>query len=221
VKERPRTDPPAAAATRPRRPTRIALVRRPQGETVVKWHHILAVAVALALLANVGVAEEKALKSGPQPGKSVPGPFAPLNVNGSKAGEKNCLYCSNGNNPVVMIFARNTSPELTKLLKKVEGCCDKNKDAKLGSFVVFCSDDEGLEAKLKKEVKSSKLDKVVLAIDDKAGPEGYDVNKDADVTVVLYVERKVKSNFAFKKGELKDKNIEAIEKAIPKILPEK
>ena len=185
-------------------------------------HHTLAVAVALALLANVGVAEEKAaLKSGPQVGKSVPGPFAPLNVNGSKAGEKNCLYCSNGNNPVVMIFARNTSPELTRLLKKVEGCCGKNKDAKLGSFVVFCSDDEKMETKLKKEVKDSKLDKVVLAIDDKAGPEGYDVNKDADVTVVLYVERKVKSNFAFKKGEMKDKNIEAIEKAIPKILPAK
>ena len=31
------------------------------------------------------------LKSGPEVGKELPGPFHPLNVNGAKAGEKNCL----------------------------------------------------------------------------------------------------------------------------------
>lgn len=31
------------------------------------------------------------LKSGPEVGKNIPGPFHPLNINGSKAGEKNCL----------------------------------------------------------------------------------------------------------------------------------
>jgi hypothetical protein len=32
-----------------------------------------------------------ALKSGPAVGKNIPGPFHPLNVTGSQAGEKFCL----------------------------------------------------------------------------------------------------------------------------------
>lgn len=33
----------------------------------------------------------EALKSGPQPGKNIPGAFHPLNVTGKSAGMKNCL----------------------------------------------------------------------------------------------------------------------------------
>jgi len=63
-----------------------------------------------------------------------------------------------------------------------------------------------------------KLTKLILSIDNPAGPKAYNVDKDADVTVVLYVDRKVKANFAFKKGELKDGDIEKIMKDVPKIL---
>ena len=45
--------------------------------------------------------------------------------------------------------------------------------------------------------------------------------KDADVTVVLYVDRKVKANHAFKKGELKDEDIETILSEVPMILTER
>jgi len=44
---------------------------------------------ALLLTCSVFAAEE--LKSGPQTGKHIPGPFHPLNVNGSAAGQKSCL----------------------------------------------------------------------------------------------------------------------------------
>jgi hypothetical protein len=43
---------------------------------------------ALLLTCSVFAAEE--LKSGPQAGKHIPGPFHPLNINGSAAGEKSC-----------------------------------------------------------------------------------------------------------------------------------
>jgi hypothetical protein len=59
----------------------------------------------------------------------------------------------------------------------------------------------------------------VLSIDNSAGPEGYKVSKDAEITVVLYTKQMVKANYAFKKGELKDKDIEQIVGDIPKILP--
>jgi hypothetical protein len=180
---------------------------------------IVALALAFALFAGVAVtAEAEKLTSGPQVGEELGGPFHPLNVTGAKAGEKHCLYCENGSNPVAMIFAREPNATLTKLIKKLDGACVKNKSAKMGSFVVFCSDDKGLETKLKKLAKDSDLKKVVLAIDNPAGPEKYNVSKDADVTVVLYTDRKCKANFAFKKGQMKDKDIETICAAVPKIL---
>ena len=80
-------------------------------------------AVALSLPASAGE-----LKSGPQAGEKVPGPFHPVNVTGEHKGEKFCLFCVNGENPVAMIFAREISPELTKLIKKIDEATAKNKD---------------------------------------------------------------------------------------------
>jgi hypothetical protein len=48
-------------------------------------------AFALAALALSSTFAEETLKSGPQVGKAIPGPFHPLNCTGSKAGEKFCL----------------------------------------------------------------------------------------------------------------------------------
>lgn len=181
--------------------------------------HVAALSLAAVLVAGIVLAEEKtAVKSGPQVGKDLAGPFHPLNVTGDKAGQKACLYCAYGDRPVVMIFAREPNAQLGKLLKKVDAACDKNTKAKLASFVVFCSKGDDLEKNVKKCAKDCDLKKVVLAIDNPAGPEGYDVNKDADVTVVLYQERNVKANHAFKKGELKDADVEKIVKDLSKIL---
>jgi hypothetical protein len=180
----------------------------------------IAVAAVLALGLIVGgvVAGDK-LKSGPQAGEKLAGPFHPLNVTGEKAGEKNCLYCSNGSNPVAMVFARNVSPTLTKLIKKIDGCTAKNSECKMGSFVVFLSDSEGLEKQLKAIAEKQGITKTVLSIDNPAGPKGYKVSKEADVTVVLYTDRTCKANFAFKTGELKEKDIDAIITSVKKILP--
>src|SRR5437764_2120775 len=111
--------------------------------------HLFAVALTVALLSGIALAEEKSskIKSGPQVGEDLAGPFHPLNVNGKSAGKKFCLYCQNGANPVAMVFAREATPEVTKLIKKLDGCTANNAEAKMGSFVVFCSSDEGLESK--------------------------------------------------------------------------
>ncbi len=161
------------------------------------------------------------IKSGPQVGQDVPGPFHPLNVTGAKAGQKNCLYCQNGSNPVAMIFARDISEPVTKLIKKVDAATAEHSDCQMGSFVVFLSDAEDLQAKLKDIADKESIKTTVLSIDNPAGPGGYKVSQDADVTVVLYNQHKVKSNFAFKKGDLKDKDIDLVVADIVKILPEK
>jgi len=125
------------------------------------------------------------------------------------------------NNPVAMIFAREVSDPLTGLVKKIDEATAQNKDCRMGSFVVFLSDDASLEKKLKELAKKEKIDRTVLTIDNSAGPSGYDIPKDADVTVVLYTKRNVKANFAFRKGELTEGGVDKIVAAIPKILPEK
>ena len=173
-------------------------------------------ALALALTLTAGLAFGAGIKSGPQVGEKLAGPFHPLNINGEKAGEKNCLYCSNGDRPVAMIFAREVTPEVTMLIKKIDAATTKSGD-KMGSFVVFLGKGEELETQLKSLAKKEGLKATVLAIDNPAGPKGYKVAKDADVTVVLYRARKVKANYAFKKGEMTDKDVSTIVAELPKI----
>jgi siroheme synthase (precorrin-2 oxidase/ferrochelatase) len=120
-----------------------------------------------------------------------------------------------------MIFAREISDNLSSLLKKIDTATVEHKADRMGSFVVFCSDDESLENKLKELAKKENLKQIVLTIDNPSGPSRYKVAKDADVTVVLYTNRKVMANFAFKKGELKSEDVDKIVGDVKKILPEK
>jgi hypothetical protein len=91
----------------------------------------------------------------------------------------------------------------------------------MGSFVVYLNDSEDLQKKLKAMAEKEGIKNCVLSVDNPAGPKGYEVAKDADVTVVLYTNRSVKANHAFRKGELKDKDIDAVVADVTKILPKK
>ncbi|HZV05377.1 MAG TPA: hypothetical protein VE999_09865 [Gemmataceae bacterium] len=117
-----------------------------------------------------------------------------------------------------MVFAREVTDSLTSLVKKIDEATQKNSDARMGSFVVFCSDEEGLKKKLEDLADKEKLKKTILTIDNPAGPEGYDIAKDADVTVLLYVGQQVKVNHAYKKGELSGSEVDKILSELPKIL---
>jgi len=120
-----------------------------------------------------------------------------------------------------MIFAREVSDPLTSLVKKIDAENQKQGSNKMRSFVVFLSDKEGLEKDLKDVATKENLKETVLAKDSPAGPKGYDVAKDADITVVLYVNRTVKANHSFKKGELNAQAVDAIVADLPKILDKK
>ncbi len=120
-----------------------------------------------------------------------------------------------------MIFAREVSDSLTSLVKKIDAATVKNSGIKMGSFVVFCNDDEGLKDKLKELAEKEGLKKCILTIDKPDGPPDYEVAKDADVTVVYYNEREVVVNRAFKKGELDAKAVDSVVAEITKKLPKK
>ncbi len=165
-----------------------------------------------------GVYAGGALKSGPQAGQDVPGPFHPLNVTGKDAGKKACLYCANGGNPVAVVFAREATPAVAKLLKQLDAATVKNAGKDMGSYAVFCSDKDGLDKALEKLAGDQKLTKLILSIDNPAGPKAYNIAKDADVTVLLYTEFEVKANHSFRKGDLNDAAITKVVADVSKII---
>lgn len=177
---------------------------------------LLAAALVVALSGAAFAAE---LKSGPQTGEKLPGPFHPLNVNGSGAGKKECLYCRHGDAPVAMVFARTADcPCAEMLIKKLEELTAANSKAEMGSFVVFLSDDDKLADTLKTMADKAGLKNVTIAVDNPAGPDKYNVAKDADITVVLYKDRKVVANHAFAKGKLTEKDVETISAEVSKMV---
>jgi hypothetical protein len=180
-------------------------------------YRMLAATVLGFVVLMTGVYAGGALKSGPQTGQDVPGPFHPLNVTGESAGKKACLYCANGGNPVAVVFAREATPAVAKLLKQLDEATVKNAKAEMGSYAVFCSDKDGLDKALEKLAKEQKLTKLVLAIDNPAGPEKYKIAKDADVTVLLYTNFEVKANHTFRKGELTEAAIGKVVGDVAKI----
>jgi hypothetical protein len=187
----------------------------PGGKSMLR--KLLAAAVVLGLSGVVFAAD---LRSGPQSGQEVPGPFHPLNVTGEKAGEKFCLYCKNGDRPVAVVFARNVDdPNVQKLIKSLDEVTGKNSAAKMGSFVVVLSSEDKLEAKLKDIATKNKLKDIVLSIESPEGPKDYQIAKDAEVTVLLYTERVVKANYAFEKGKLGEKDVQKIVSDVSKIVP--
>jgi hypothetical protein len=175
-------------------------------------------ACLVAALLSVPVLASGTATSGPQVKEKVPGAFLPLNVNGSEAGTKSCLYCRNGTNPVVMIFARETTPQLVTLLKRVDAATLAHGNESLGSCAIFCSDAAGLPGQLAQLAKQSHLNQIILATFAASGPPRYKIAPDADVTVLLYTHGTVKANHSFKRGELGAGNIDTIMADLPLIL---
>jgi hypothetical protein len=119
-----------------------------------------------------------------------------------------------------MIFAREISGPLTSLVKKLDEATVKNRDKKLGSFVVFLTEDAaGTSTKLTDLAEKEKIGQTLLTVGEAAGPDGYEVAAEADVTVVLYVGRVVKANYAFKKGKMTADDVTRIVGDLSKILP--
>lgn len=105
---------------------------------------------------------------------------------------------------------------MTSLVKKLDAEVSKHKSSKLHACVVMLSDDEGLEKTLKELGEANK--NVSLGIDNVAGPKAWKIAKDADVTVILYNKRNIAVNQAFKKGNLKEGDVDKIVGELSKIV---
>ena len=173
--------------------------------------------VAILALSGLAVAQQN-VKSGPQVGEEIPGPYHPMNVTGPYAGQKKCLYCKLGPSPVAVVFAREVTPQVADLLKKLDDATAKNQKKEMGSYAVFCSDDAKISDQIKELAAKQKIEAMPIAMDKSDGAEEYLITKDAAVTVLLYRDFTVRSNFAFRKGEMKDSDVTKIIADVGKIV---
>ena len=125
---------------------------------------------------------------------------------------------------MVAIFAREITGTLTGLVKEIDAAVGKNKKKNMAAFLVLMTKDaEGSDKKLKDLAKKEKIEHTPLTVFDDpagAGPKGYNVSKDAEVTVIMWVgkNRDVQVNHAFGKGELNADAVKTVVADTSKVL---
>ncbi|MCI0704512.1 MAG: hypothetical protein L0241_25945 [Planctomycetia bacterium] len=146
-----------------------------------------------------------------------PGPYSFLVATGPQRGQQTCYICEQheGNKPAMVVFARTTSEPLGKLLAKLDSESLAKKDSGCKVWMTLLADKADLDSLAKWAQKSGLKSCPVGTYEDADGPPAYKLNKDADVTVIMFTKQKVIANFAFRAGELDDKAIETVLKAMP------
>ena len=158
------------------------------------------VATLLVLVAGVALAADT--KSGLQIGEA-PGFFQVKDISGPNTGDTLCYRCAYGNRPVVTVFTRRMGDDVTQLVKQIDQTVGKNQDSQMKALVVYLSDDpDSAEAKLKDTAKKLGLsaNTPLTVFQTSEGPDNYKISKDAEITVLMWTNSKVKANHAFAKG---------------------
>jgi hypothetical protein len=149
--------------------------------------------------------------------------FHEYRVTGKNPGEGCSLVCTYATRPVVMVYTREISPAVHRLIKELEEATEVHQGDRLGSYVVlFCKDKDDGERDLKALDRCEKLQRVLLSlVVVKDWPKAQaKLGKDAETTVILATgQRKVKACYAYRKDELKNKDVEQILDDLSKILP--
>jgi hypothetical protein len=135
-------------------------------------------ACALALIGLSGYARaQDALKSGPQPGEAVPGPFQVLQVTGAKDRTERfvCPVCEGDFGPVVLVFFREpgeANGPVATLLQKLDEFMETHPDLRLGIYGIYLNDGGYYDALVNKvedaKVAELALTKAILSKDQKA-----------------------------------------------------
>ena len=176
----------------------------------------LCLSLTLTLALTLSAAEPPT--SGTPVGKR-PGPYSFLVATGPQRGQQTCYICEQheGNKPAAVVFTRSTSDQLGKLLVKLDAEAIANKDSGCKVWMTLLAEKADLDALAKWAQKQGIKSAPVGVFEDADGPPAYKLHKDADVTIILFTKQKVVANFAFRAGELDDKAIANVVKAMPQL----
>ena len=180
---------------------------------------LLTLTVALMFVAAGSFSSAAELKSGIEVG-GRPGAYTVNDCTGPNAGKSLCYRCSYGGRPVVNIFAREMNGDVQDLIAQIDANVGENRGQRMAAFVVHLTGDaDKSSAELKKIADSKKIKNTPLTnFEGEAGPSSYNISKDADITVLMWVKGQVKVNHAMKKSDLSKDKIKSIVKDTTKIL---
>jgi hypothetical protein len=159
--------------------------------------------VLLACLLAAAEETSRPLISGPQAGDRV-ATFYVRAITGPHRNKSVCYVCRNGDRPVVMLFAREVTPEVRRLLKEIDTQVDAHRALGLRAFCVFHARDGRDLLPVVQTVAFEEKIELPLTIAAAAvdGPAGQNLHPDASVTAILYREQTVAESFAWRPGEL-------------------
>ncbi|MGE3808989.1 MAG: TolB family protein, partial [Gemmataceae bacterium] len=179
-------------------------------------------AIVLLTMASAGVSirAEDPCVSGLKPGQR-PGPYSSIVSTGPERGQPFCYICETEDKPAVVVFARSLNAPLGKFVQQLDKEVVARKSDNLCAWVTFLNDDQTrFDPKVVGFAKDYNIGHVPLGVfEDPVGPPTYRLNKDADLTILLFVKQKVVANFAFRAGEFDEKKAGEVLKALPQILP--
>lgn len=152
---------------------------------------------SLALAGALAVSALAAVSSGLKPGAPLPA-FQVVDVNGPNKGQQLCYRCQYGVAPVAAAFIKSDAPDAAEVVMGVQKLVDSNKAKGLKSFIVFMGGPE-LKGKLEKMASAHKVSVPLTFLPQ--GPsaddiKSYEINPEANSTVLLWTGGKVKANFA-------------------------
>lgn len=167
-------------------------------------------AIAIVACTSVGAFGKDPCVSGPQLGER-PGPYSFLIASGPQRGQPTCYICETAEKPGIVVFARSVSAPLAKLMTKFDDAIlAREKDGLKSWMTVLGEKTIGIDA-LGKWAKETGLKSAPVGVfDDPVGPPSYKLAEDADVTVLMFVDRKIVTNVAFRAGELNDEAIKKL-----------
>ena len=175
----------------------------------------------LAMMLTAALAVADPCESGLKPGLR-PGPYSFNVATGPERGQQTCYVCSTGDKPAIVIFSRKPSDALGKLINRCDDFLQAQPKDAVKSWMTILGEKTISLDDLAKWSKNAGIKAVPVGVfDDPVGPPTYKLHGDADVTVLLWVNRKVVANFAFRAGELDDAAIKKIVEAFPKLLEKK
>jgi hypothetical protein len=180
---------------------------------------IRSIGLFLVFSLYVSLAAAEPCKSGLAPNQR-PGPYSALVCVGPQRGQQHCFICEAGDRPLVIVFARGLSEPLGKLARQLDQTLKEQSKSELRSWITFLADDQtSMDPKVVKWAQNYAVSNVPCAVfEDTVGPPAYLIARDADVTVLLALNKKVVANFAYRAGELDTAAIQAIVKTIPKLV---
>ena len=147
-----------------------------------------------------------------------PGPYSFLVATGPDRGKQECYVCGQGDKPTVVVFGRSLDAATGKLLATLDAEVVASKNPALKAWFTQLTATADLDALARWSQTYGLKSLAVGASEDADGPPGYRIAADAEVTVLMFVNKKVVVNAAMRAGEVTGEKIAELRKSVAKVV---